>query len=218
MIAQFIPEKERKRAKGGNILTKRTDGSNHSQSLTVRSRLHVFGDFQHLALHVFGPRTRRLSHLQATEDIPLRVCQRFALLQRDRGRKTVPVLPNQAHIPEHDLLAGNSRGALPCGECALGAGHRFGQLIAGHLRNASDEVVGGRIVDINCFASARQTEFIVDEIRGVLGVGYALVGSGEHRRCRSQSILWGQRLGHCFFEIIFFLIVRSGKTEDEGRP
>ena len=182
---------------GGGLwqLTKGADGCHHAQGLPVCPRLHVFGHLQHLALQEFGRPTGGLGDLQSAQDVALGIGKGLALLERDAGGQAVPMLADETHELEHDLLAGEHARVPPCGEGLLGTVDGGLELGIGRLRDSGHQVVGCRIVELDPLVGLRGLELIVDEPRRVLRLGNPVVILGEAGGCGCQSAVRPQMLG-----------------------
>lgn len=152
-------------------LTERTNGSNHTQGLSVAPGLHILGHFEHLARELGGNTTCCFGDLKAAENITLGIGKGLALLEGDGCSKSVPVGTDQAHELEHDLLLGNNAGSAPGWEGLLGRLDGGTEFLIGALRHASNEVVGGRIVQVDPGGGLGSNKLVVQEIGGVDGVG-----------------------------------------------
>lgn len=106
----------------------------------------------------------RKAYLETSENITSGILERFALLQGDAGCKSVPVLSNQRSEVKQDLLALQDARSFPFWESCCSTGDRSSKLGVGGLWHTSQEMVGGRIVEIDPFVSARDDELVVDEI------------------------------------------------------
>ncbi|KUI56600.1 hypothetical protein VP1G_10870 [Cytospora mali] len=105
--------------------------------------------------------TRRLGDLQAPQDITPGIRKRLALLERDARGQAVPILPDQADELEHDLLPRHDAGVPPRGEGLLGGGDGGLELGVRHLRDAGDEVVRRRVVELDQLLAGRGPELVV---------------------------------------------------------
>lgn len=93
------------------------------------------------------------------------------------------MLSDQMNELEHDLLSGQQASSLPCREGLLGGCHCCLELFIGGLRDASDEVVGSRVMEINPLRGVGSYELVVEEVLCVGGlldllVSGRVVGSG----------------------------------------
>ena len=91
------------------------------------------------------------------------------------------MLSDQVDEFEHDLLSVQQACGLPRREGLLGRCHRGLELFIGRLRDASDEVVCGRIVKINPLCGVGGYELVVEEVLGIDGLLDLLVSSGVIR-------------------------------------
>lgn len=157
----------------------RADSCNNTKRLAVRPGLHVLCDFEDLASKLGGDATGGLSDLETTQDIALCVGESLALLEGDARGETVPVLPDQSSVLEHELLSVHDAGRPPCRECGLGAVHGSLQLGICALRDSCNEVVGGRIVQVDPLGGLGGHKLVVEEVGGVNGLGDLLVGGGD---------------------------------------
>lgn len=168
-------------------LTEWTYRSHDPQRLPVAPRLHVFGHFQHLARQLRRDPARRLCHLQAPQHVPLRVCKRLALLERDTGCQPVPVLADQGHEAKHDLLLGEQAGGAPCREGTLSTFDSGTKLRIGALWDAGYEVVGSGVVKRDPVCGFGGDELVVEEVGRVEGGLDGLMVGGiffrSARRC-----------------------------------
>ncbi|KAJ6446052.1 CMGC/SRPK protein kinase [Purpureocillium lavendulum] len=178
-----------KRAKWGRQfeLTKGADSGDNAERLAVGARLHVLGDLEHLALEQLRGADGGLGDLKAAQDVALGISKRLALLEGDAGGQAVPVLADQLDEAEHDLLAGQDGGVAPRVKGLLGAGDGGLHLLVGHLRDARDEVVGGRVGQVNELVRLGLDELVVEEVGRVLDGGDLVVRRGVARGRRGEG-------------------------------
>ena len=157
----------------------RADSCNNTKRLAVGPGLHVLCDLKHLTSELCGDATGGLGDLQTAQDVTLCVGESLALLESDARSETVPVLPDQSGVLEHDLLPVHDAGCPPCREGRLSAVHGGLQLGICALRYSCNEVVGCRIVQIDPLGCLGGHELVVEEVGGVDGLGDLLVGGRD---------------------------------------
>ena len=104
----------------GVDFTEGADSGNNTQGLAVASGLHVLGHLQHLPGYRGSDSASSLSNLKATKDIATGVLKGLALLEGYRSCQSVPVLADQAHVIEHDLLPVHYARLFPAWEGSFG--------------------------------------------------------------------------------------------------
>ncbi|KAI6761764.1 hypothetical protein HG531_002317 [Fusarium graminearum] len=157
------------------VLTEGADSSSNTQGLAVGSGLHILSDLEDLTLEELRGGNGSFGDLETSENVTLGISKSLALLKSNAGSEAVPVLTNKLNEPEHDLLALD--GSLHLG--------------IGHLGDASDELIGSRIVQVNVFIGRRGNELVVDEVGGIDNLNLCVRGriaAGSGSQCSRHRL------------------------------
>lgn len=158
------------------ILTERADGGHYTERLLVTASLHILRHLEHLSSQLCSDPTRGLRDLQTTEDVSPSIAESLALLQRDARSKPVPVLADERHIFEHDLLPGEQARGLPRRESLVRAGDGRFELLVCRLGHSCDEVVRGGIVQVDPLGGLGLDELVVEEVLCIYGLDLVVCG------------------------------------------
>jgi len=148
-------------------LTEGTYHSCHAQRLFIRPRLHIFAHLQNLACKLRGDAARCLRNLKTSEDISSCIRKCLSLLQCDARCQSIPVLADQMHEFEHDLLPAQQARSSPPWKGFLRAFHRCTHLFICRLWDAGDEVVCGGVVEVDPLGGSGGLELVVHEVLGI---------------------------------------------------